>query len=281
MSGEALRPARIIAAAIARLSASGVYNPAVEVDRIVEHVCEQTRHAGTPWWESAGRERFDRIVEERARRKPLSRIIGHERICGLRFRVRDGVFRPYPETERFVEALCVGASEWPVAARILDVGTGSGCILLALLAHLPEASGVGTDLDAAALALAGENAGNLGLGGRAQFFSHDWFAGIKERFDVVVSHPPAVARCEMARLSAEMRDYDPARALDGGRDGLDGFRSLAAGLDRVLKADGVGYFQAPMSSTSGVAGIFSRRGFRVDIKRDFCGLPVGIAVRPG
>lgn len=200
----------------------------------------------------------------RARRlacEPVSRILGVRSFYGRTFRVTPDVLDPRPETETIVDAAlevaaCEGWRERPL--RILDVGTGSGCLLLTLLAELPRAAGSGTDVSQDALRIAAENAVRLGLGDRARFDPGRSLAprddGSVAQFDLLVSNPPYIPSGEIATLERPVRDFDPHLALDGGPDGLDVYRELAAGLSAVVP-DGWALFEVGAGQADAVAGL--------------------------
>lgn len=193
-------------------------------------------HPERPLPEEA-RERFAAMLVRRAAHEPVSRILGEREFYGRRFLLSRETLDPRPDSETLIEAALgiadrAGWREKPI--RILDIGTGTGCLLLTLLAELPQARGLGTDISADALETARKNARALGVGDRAQFEIHDVLDGIEDRFDLVISNPPYIASGEIAGLSPEVRVFDPRAALDGGADGLDIYRRIAAGLDRVL-----------------------------------------------
>lgn len=181
--------------------------------------------------------RIGAFLARRAAREPLSRIAGEREFYGRRFEVTPATLDPRPDTETLIEAVLEiaareGWRERPL--RILDVGTGTGCILLTLLAELPLATGVATDVDPAALEVARRNAVRLGVSARAGFRVARSLEGIAGPFDLLVSNPPYIATAEIAGLDPEVRGYDPAGALDGGPDGLDIYRELAAGLAPIV-----------------------------------------------
>ncbi len=182
-------------------------------------------------------ERLNAMIARRIAREPVSRILGEREFYGRRFALAPATLDPRPDSETLIEAVLTIADRegWrrrPI--RILDIGTGTGCLLLTLLAELPSASGLGTDISEPALAVAEENAGALGLDDRASFARHDALAGIGGRFDLIVSNPPYIRSGDISGLSPEVRQYDPTAALDGGADGLDVYRKIAAGLETVL-----------------------------------------------
>ena len=181
------------------------------------------------------------LVARRLAREPVARIIGNKEFWGLRLELNSETLLPRPESETVVEAALAalgserGGSQ---ALRLADLGTGSGALLLALLCELPHACGIGTDLSQCALACARDNADALGLSARASFLACDYGAALTGPLDLIVSNPPYVARGDIAGLQAEVREFDPRRALDGGVEGLDGYRAIATDARRLLAPDG-------------------------------------------
>jgi release factor glutamine methyltransferase len=172
--------------------------------------------------------RFEDAITAREARTPVSHITGEREFWGRSFHVTCAVLDPRPETETLIAHVLEG----PPARRILDLGTGSGCILLTLLAEWPQATGLGIDISAAALEVAAGNARRLGVEERAQLAVGDWCAGLVETFDLIVSNPPYIAASEMPGLSPEVRLHEPLNALtpdpDPGGDGLEAYRRIAA-----------------------------------------------------
>jgi release factor glutamine methyltransferase len=155
-----------------------------------------------------------------------------------------------------------GRREEPL--RLLDLGTGTGCILLTLLAELPKARGLGTDLSSAALRLAEANASRLGVAGRASFLASDWLDAIHGEFDLIVSNPPYIASGEIKRLAPEVAHHDPYLALDGGADGLRAYRRIAAGAARLVAPKGAILVEIGASQAPAVAGLLRDGGFLVE-----------------
>jgi release factor glutamine methyltransferase len=182
-------------------------------------------------------ERLNRAMARRLLREPISRIIGTRDFYGRGFCLSPATLDPRPDSETVVTAAIelVREEGWLEAPlSVLDVGTGSGCLLVSLLLELPAATGVGTDISAAAVAIARDNARALGVEHRSRWIAADGLAGIGGRFDVLVCNPPYIASAEIARLEPEVRDFDPHAALDGGGDGLSMFRRLAAEIGRLV-----------------------------------------------
>ena len=178
------------------------------------------------------------MLARRCAREPLSRILGGREFYGRRFVLSPATLDPRPDSETLIEAALdiaerEGWRDRPI--RILDIGTGTGCLLLTLLAELPLATGLGTDISAAALQTATLNAASLDVTARTTFVLADMLDGVDGPFDLIVSNPPYIASADIAGLSPEVRKYDPHAALDGGADGLDFYRRIATGLERVLR----------------------------------------------
>ena len=180
---------------------------------------------------------FLAYVERRAQRAPLSRILGVREFYGRSFKLSPATLDPRPDSETLITAALelVREEGWLDAPlRILDVGTGTGCLLLTLLSELPKATGLGTDISAAALDTARENARRLGVAGRAAWRVADALGGVEGPFDILISNPPYIRSGEIGGLDPEVRDFDPIAALDGGSDGLTVYRRLADEISRVI-----------------------------------------------
>ena len=172
-------------------------------------------------------------IAARVQAKPVAQIIGRRMFWGRNFVVTGDTLDPRPETEILVAEALRGSF-----SRVLDMGTGTGCILLSLLAERPNTQGVGSDLSQRALDVARRNALALGVEGRAELVQSDWFAAISQRFDLIVSNPPYIAAAEMQHLSRDVRNWEPHLALTDGADGLTAYRAIAAGAMAHLTAEG-------------------------------------------
>lgn len=170
---------------------------------------------------------LERMLERRLAREPVSRILGEREFYGRSFRISPATLDPRPDSETLVEAVLeLLAPRRAEPPRLLDLGTGTGCLLLTLLAEMPEAKGVGADISAEALAVAAENARALQVADRVELAQSSWTEAVSGTFDIILSNPPYIATDTVATLEPEVRLHDPALALDGGADGLDAYRAI-------------------------------------------------------
>lgn len=194
-------------------------------------------------------------VRARTLRQPVAQIIGRRLFWGLSFRVTRDTLDPRPDTE----ALVAEALSQPFQ-KILDLGTGTGCILLSCLKSMPQARGVGVDISQAALEVAAGNASDLGLEARVRFQVSDWFSEVTGTFDLIVSNPPYIAAEEMPGLAPEVRDWEPELALTPGGDGLDAYRAIARGAGARLMPGGRLLVEIGPTQGQAVAGLFAAAG---------------------
>jgi release factor glutamine methyltransferase len=217
------------------------------------------------------------LSARRLRREPVSRILGRREFWSLPFQISPDVLDPRPETETVVEAaldVIVRAGLRAERLRVLDIGTGSGALLLALLSELPNAIGTATDISPPALGIARGNAERNRLDTRATFVACNMADGVQGPFDLVVSNPPYIARAEIATLAPEVRDYDPAMALDGGADGLDAYRVIADDARRLLAPGGRLIVELGVGQERAVRMLFTKAGLNVgDARPDLAGIP--------
>ncbi len=217
------------------------------------------------------------LAARRLRHEPVSRILGQKEFWSLPLSVTPNVLVPRPETETVVEAALdfveCGALRTE-KLRIIDIGTGSGALILALLQELPNAIGIGTDVSRAALEVARANAAHCGLDRRCSFIACDIASGVQGPFDLVISNPPYIAHDEIAFLAPEVRDYDPAVALDGGDDGLAAYRAIAAEAIRLLAPGGRLFVELGAGQEPAVRPLFTNAGLTVGTARkDLAGIP--------
>jgi release factor glutamine methyltransferase len=223
-----------MAAAAARLRAAGVQDPARDARVLLAHAAriEASRITLIAPEDLAPEvaERYEQLIALRAVRVPVSHLLGEREFYGRRFKVSKDVLDPRPETETLIEAALAEPFE-----RVLDLGLGSGCILVTLLAETPRATGLGVDLSEAACLQASANAVLHRVEARLDIQQSDWFSNVTGSFDLIVSNPPYIALEEMAGLSPEVRQHEPDMALTDGGDGLAAYRAIAAGVrDHLL-----------------------------------------------
>jgi release factor glutamine methyltransferase len=228
--------------------------------------------------------RLKQALARRLEHEPISRITGTREFYGRQFAIGPEALDPRPDTETLIEAALAivearGGRDQPLT--LLDLGTGTGCILVTLLAELPRARGLGTDLSRAALALAVANAERLGVAPRATFLAADWLDGVEGRFDLILANPPYLAAAEIAGLAPDVSAYDPHLALDGGPDGLDAYRRIAAGAPSRLAEQGSLIVEIGPTQAGAVREIFAAAG--LEFKRlchDLGGRPRVIVAGP-
>lgn len=221
--------------------------------------------------------RVSELAARRLQREPVSRIIGRKEFWSLTLDVSPAVLDPRPDTETIVEAALQyidGQAARDKPLRLLDIGTGSGALMLALLSELKNATGIATDISASALAVARGNAERLNLAGRCDFIVCNIADGVSGTFDLVVSNPPYIEHSAIETLDPEVRDFDPALALDGGNDGLDFYRAISAEARRLLAPDGGLIVELGAGQEPSVRQLFTMAGLHVgDAKADLGGIP--------
>lgn len=201
---------------------------------------------------------FLAAVARREAREPVSRILGEREFYGRRFDITPSVLDPRPDTETLIDAVL---AIMPLGARILDLGTGSGAILVTLLAERSDATGVGTDISRSALAVAAVNARALGVSNRLQLQESRWFEEVSGTYDVIVSNPPYIPEADIAGLAPDVRDFDPHLALTDGGDGLSAYRAIATGADLHLSPGGTVMVEIGAGQADAVEAIFVGAGF--------------------
>lgn len=204
--------------------------------------------------------RFAAMLMRRAAREPVSHILGRREFWGLDFKVSPAVLDPRPDSETLVQAVLDAVPDRKAALRLVDFGTGSGCLLLALLHELPKATGLGVDASGAALDVARDNAARLGLAERANFMLGDWGAGLAGPFDILISNPPYIETAAIAGLADDVRKHEPLSALDGGADGLDCYRRLIPDMARLAAGNAILALEVGQGQADAVAGLLASLG---------------------
>lgn len=223
---------------------------------------------------------FLTAVRRRAAREPMAHITGRAGFWSLELETSPATLIPRPDSETLIEALLDYCPDREQVRSVLDLGTGTGCLLLAALSEYGAAWGVGVDIAPDAARLAARNARRAGLEGRCAMLAGDWSASIRGEFDVVFSNPPYIPQGDLADLMPDVRDYEPARALDGGADGLDAYRLLTGALPMLLAHDGVAVFEIGLGQENSMPALARQSGLEiVDVRADLGGIPRAVVMR--
>ncbi len=256
----------MLAGATVRLSGAGVDSARLDAGLILGAVlgmdratllAENTRRL-------SGQEiaRFEALLARRLERRPLAQVLGHREFWSLDFLVTEATLDPRPDSETLVEAVLASRQGNP-PARLLDLGTGTGCLLLSLLSEWPGAWGLGLDRSPEAAKVAARNASRLGLASRAAIVVADWSSGLRGTFDVVVANPPYIPEADLAGLAPEVARFEPRTALVAGADGLDDYRRIARALPELLAPGGLVGLEVGSGQAGAVAELLSAEGLLV------------------
>lgn len=266
-------------AAIARLRAANIESPELDA-RILLRCLLDTDDASLV--AASGRlltldqiDRFDQWLDRRVAGEPVARIVGFKEFWSRAFRLGPDTLVPRQETETVVEAALAAFPDRDLPLRVLDLGIGTGILLAAILLEMKNATGVGVDRSASALAVARANLDALGLENRAKLVCGDWGSALGLPLDLVVTNPPYIRSDEIAGLSREVHKYDPCLALDGGADGLDAYRAIVAELPRLLSERGVAIVELGLGQEEAVVKLAREAGLYVNgpARRDLGGVP--------
>jgi release factor glutamine methyltransferase len=266
--------------ATATLAAAGVAGPRQEARWLVDALLGLRRLDGARRLSAAEEARLEAALARRAAREPLDRIEGAREFWSLGFRLSPATLSPRPDSETLVAAALDLLGDRARPWRLLDLGSGSGCLLLALLSELPAASGLGIDLAPGAVATATENAERLGLAARARFLVDDWGQGQAGPFDLAVSNPPYIATGALPALEPEVRNFDPALALDGGADGLAAYRALLPQARRLLAPGAWLVLELGQGQAAAVGNLAVAAGLtHVSTRNDLAGIARALVAR--
>ncbi len=242
-----------------RLQNAGIDDPLREAQLLLQVAGDETR--------------AENWLARREKREPIGRIEGKRGFWKSEFILNEATLEPRPDTETLIETVLEFLPDPHAPLRILDLGTGTGCILLSLLQEYPQSSGLGTDRSARALEAARQNAFALGLAARAEFVQANWAEGISEAFQLLVSNPPYIESAVLKTLAPEVRDFDPALALDGGEDGLDAYRALAKLAPKHLAHKGLCLVEIGQGQEEKTADLFEAAGLKMTAyRRDLGGV---------
>ena len=275
---------RALDGAAARLGAAGIDEARREARLLLAHALGSGTAAliadpARPL-DRAAQDRLAALVDRRAAREPMSHILGRREFWSLDFAVTRDVLDPRADSETLVEAALALFPDRAAPLAVLDLGTGTGCLLLAVLAERPGARGLGVDASEAALRIAAGNADRLGLGARASFRHGDWGDGLTGRFDLILCNPPYIPAGAIAALAPEVAHWEPRLALDGGADGLDAYRTLAGQFNRLLEPKAVAVVEVGDEQADAVTEIFAAAGLVEDSRRrDLSGIERCLVLR--
>lgn len=274
-AGPTLR--QLVDQAARRLAASGIERARAEARLLVGHAMglslENVLARDSDIVDTAAEAKIAALVARRLRREPMAQILGWREFYGRRFRVSRDVLTPRPDSETLVEAALARLRMRDGQLRLLELGVGSGCLLLTLLAELPRAIGLGIDISSAALEMAKSNAQMLDVTGRAELRLGDWSASVRGRFDALIANPPYIVSDDIAGLEPEVAQYEPSLALDGGPDGLVFYRRLIGDLDRLVETDGFVALEVGVGQAAAVAELLAGAGFGAIARhRDLAGI---------
>ena len=253
--------------AAARFAAAGIDTPALDARLLLMHVSGLPREALVAEPEAVlppeVMARYEALVSARASRQPVAQLTGMREFWGMEFTVTPDVLTPRPETETLVEAVLRRVPDREAPMRILDLGTGTGCLLLSLLSELPGARGLGVDASPAALAVAKANAEALRLSARSHFRLSEWCKEVVGTFEIIVANPPYIPSNAIGALMPEVAAYEPRMSLDGGMDGLACYRNIAAELPFHASKGAWIVLEVGEGQHEAVADIFMQAGFRL------------------
>jgi release factor glutamine methyltransferase len=267
-----------------QLRAAGVATAELDADLLLAHVLGISRGAlllQQPTLAAVQAEAFTALITRRAAHEPLAYIVGEQEFWSLPFRVTRSTLIPRPDSETLVEAALAAFPDTSQPLEVIDLGTGSGCLLLSLLHERPRARGLGVDQSPEALDVAQNNAKHLGLADRTLWRVSHWFDAVApgRAFDLLLCNPPYIPSGDIATLMPDVRDFEPATALDGGPDGLAPYRTLIPLLNSRLTPQGIGVFEIGHDQAFAVMQLAHEYGFRADLRKDLAGRDRCVTVR--
>ncbi len=263
---------------------TGINSPFLDAEILLGYAIGKSREfvIGRPEYQLSAQEEtnFNTLILRRQNFEPVAKIIGIKEFWEHKFIVNFATLDPRPDSESLIEAVLELLPEKHAEFNVLDLGTGSGCLLLTILSHYPNAQGVGVDIVIDTLNVAKENAKKIGLAKRAHFILNDWTENLGGRFDLIISNPPYIKNSDIDKLAPEVSIHEPRIALDGGVDGLDYYRRLASQTKHLLNENGYMVFEFGKGQENDVKKIFELAGMQViSFKNDMTATPRCIVVQ--
>ncbi len=268
-----------LAQAAATLRDAGIENPRLEARLLLAHALGLTQEQLLAGPDQAVPKNFTALLARRVAHEPLAYILGRQEFWSLSFTVSPATLIPRADSETLIEAALAALPDRTQVRRILDLGTGTGCLLLAALSEFPAAFGVGVDISPAAAALATANAAALQLRARAAFLAGNWAAALGGQFDLILANPPYIPSRDIAALMPEVRGHEPAAALDGGADGLAAYRIILAALPGLLAPGGVAVLELGIGQDRAMMPMAAAAGFAAATRRDLAGIARALILR--
>lgn len=269
--------AAVLAQGIARLKAAQIDQPQLDARLLLQAACNLTR-SDLLLREQAPIEVdqlliFESLINRRCAREPVARILGEREFWGLPFKLSAATLEPRPDSETLIEAVLAARPDRSAAYRILDLGTGTGCLLCALLHEYPQAQGCAVDLSPQAVQTAAANLTALQLASRAQVLVGSWFAPVQSVFDIIISNPPYLREVELQEVAPEVARFDPTLALTAGVDGLEAYRAIIAAAPAYLVAGGLLVLELGRGQGPAVSQLAQAAGLVVkEIREDLGGI---------
>jgi len=250
--------------AITELHAKAIENPRQDARLLLAHVLNKDQsfllaYPETPLSKNQ-HAKFTNLLQQRLQGRPISKIIGYKEFWSLRFITSEHVLDPRPDSETLIESVLDHVPNKNTPYRILDLGTGSGCLLLTLLTEYKNATGIGVDLSPQALNVAQQNAQSLKIHDRVALINARWADALHEKFDIIISNPPYIPSADIAALQDEVKIHDPLLALDGGLDGLDCYREIYQHIPQLLSPKGICAFEIGFDQALSVKEILEKHG---------------------
>lgn len=260
-----------------KLKKRGIENPSLEINILLSKILNiDEKNLILNFEKNLSSEqfkRFEKSLERRLNGEPISHIIGKRGFWDFEFIVNENVLDPRPDSETLIEAVLEVYKNKDERLKILDLGVGSGCLLITLLKLFPNASGVGTDISLKALDVVKKNAEKLSVQNRIKLIQSDWNKNVEEKFNIIISNPPYIPTKKIQTLQKEVRDFEPRQALDGGKDGLDCYRHLAKNVGQNLAKNGRIFLEIGKGQESDIVKIFQKNGFKLKFaKKDLGGI---------